>query len=155
MTNKELITTFYTAFANVNSDKMTACYHDDIVFEDPAFGTLKSENAKQMWRMLLTRNKEINITFNHVEANENKGSANWKAEYFYGAKKRKVINHISANFEFKDGKISKHIDTFSLWKWSKQALGFKGFLFGWTPFLKRKIQKQTNTLLKEFMKKNV
>jgi ketosteroid isomerase-like protein len=155
MDNKQLITNFYQAFAIADAESMIACYHDDIEFEDPAFGKLKGKKAKQMWQMLLSRNKDIKVTFFDVEVNQNTGTAKWKAVYYYGVKKRKVINNISANFEFKDGKISKHTDTFSMWKWSKQALGISGLLLGWTPFLKNKVQKLTNQLLRDFSKKNV
>lgn len=153
MENKQLITNFYESFQQANAEGMVACYHNDIEFEDPAFGKLNGDNAKNMWKMLLSRNSNIDITFFNVQTTENKGTANWKAVYFYGPQKRKVINNISASFEFKDGKIIKHTDVFSMWKWSKQALGFKGLLLGWTSFLKNKVQSLTNKLLKEFSEK--
>lgn len=154
MDNKKLITNFYEAFANADANGMVLCYHDEIEFEDPAFGKLNGAAAKNMWRLLLSRNNDIKVTFFDVKANENTGSANWQAIYNYGPDKRKVINKIAATFEFKDGKISKHTDNFSMWKWSKQALGLKGLLLGWTPFLKNKVQSMTNKLLKEFTEKN-
>ncbi len=150
MNNKQLITDFYEGFAKADVNAMIICYADTIEFEDAAFGTLKGNDAKNMWKMLLSRNKNIKVTFSNVQANKNIGSANWVATYNYGPKKRKVINKISAKFEFKDGKIIKHTDSFNMWKWSKQALGLKGFLLGWTPFLKSKVQSMTNKLLKEF-----
>lgn len=153
MENKQLIINFYEAFKQVNAEGMVACYHNEIEFEDPAFGKLKSNDAKNMWKMLLSRNSNIDVTFSNVQVTENKGTANWKAIYFYGPKKRKVINNIQASFEFKDGKISKHTDVFSMWKWSRQALGFKGLLLGWTPFLKNKVQGLTNKLLNDFTQK--
>ncbi len=153
MTNKQLIINFYEAFINADAEKMIVNYHDEIIFEDPAFGKLKGVDAKNMWKMLLARNKDIKVTFSNVEVNDNFGAANWKAVYFYGLQKRKVINNISATFQFKDNKIIKHTDVFSMWKWSKQALGIKGLLLGWTPFLKKKVQKLTTKLLKEFSNK--
>ena len=42
---------------------------------------------------------------------------------------------------------------FSLYKWSRQAMGIKGFMFGWTAFFKRKLNTQTRILLSEFQKK--
>lgn len=56
----------------------------------------------------------------------------------------------NAEFEFKDGKIINHIDKFDLYRWSKQALGFNGFLFGWTILFKKKLNAQTNKLLSDF-----
>lgn len=37
----DLIDSFYKALASRDGETMAACYHDDIVFEDPAFGQLK------------------------------------------------------------------------------------------------------------------
>jgi ketosteroid isomerase-like protein len=154
MTNSELITSFYQAFANGDAEGMVNCYHNNIQFKDPAFGALKGEDAKNMWRMLLSRNKgNIHIAFSNVTATEKTGSANWVAEYVFSATGRKVINVISAEFEFADGKIIKHTDTFDIYKWTKQALGFKGYLLGWTAFMQNKIQQQSGALLKKYTEK--
>ncbi|WP_194767596.1 nuclear transport factor 2 family protein [Tamlana sp. I1] len=155
MTNQALITEFYTAFAAGNAKAMTACYHEDIVFQDPVFGVLKGQRAVAMWKMLLAQKKsKTKITFNGIEATEETGKANWIAEYVYGAKKRNVINKVNAHFKFKDGKIIEHIDTFNLWTWTKQAMGFPGYLLGWTSFMKNKIQQTTNKKLDAFLGKN-
>ena len=148
LTNAELITKFYQSFADKNVEGMIACYHDEIQFEDPAFGKLMGEDAKKMWRVLMKRSKgEIEITFSNVVANEKTGSANWEAKYVFSQTKRKVVNVISAQFEFKDGKIFRHKDHFDLWKWSRQALGWKGYLLGWSSFMKKKMQQQSRKLL--------
>ncbi len=153
MTSNELIKKFYTSFANGDATTMIDCYHDEIVFEDPAFGQLKGDKAKAMWQMLLSRNSDIKIEFKLLESTETAAMAQWIATYFYGNKKRKVINKVLAKFELKDGLIIKHTDDFDLWKWTKQALGFSGYLLGWSSFMKSKIQVQTNTLLKNYMAK--
>lgn len=154
MSNTELVTKFYTAFANADAEAMASCYSDNIQFEDPAFGILKNEDAKNMWRMLVGRSKgQIKISFSNIQTNEKTGSANWRAEYVFGDTGRKVINVIAAEFEFENGKIVKHTDHFDMWKWSRQALGLKGFLLGWTPFMQRKIQQRTGNLLRSFVKK--
>lgn len=154
MINTELINKFYTSFVNGNAEEMVNCYHNEIIFQDPAFGILKGEDAKNMWRMLIERSKgDIKITFNNVKANDKTGSAHWEAHYTFTQTGRPVINKISAQFEFKDGKIIKHTDTFDLWTWSKQALGFKGYLLGWSSFMQKQINKQTAALLKAYVKK--
>jgi len=141
---------FYTAFANGDAERMASCYHENAEFTDPAFGTLKGEAVKNMWRMLLSRNADIRITHDNVHANGNTGSANWQAEYTFTPTGRKVINKISSRFLFEDGKIIKQTDSFDIWKWSRQAFGWKGFLLGWTSFMKKKIQMQANKLLRAF-----
>ncbi|WP_439151155.1 hypothetical protein [Winogradskyella sp.] len=47
-----LIETFYIAFQKLDAKTMNYCYHNNIVFEDPAFGVLKGNRAKAMWLML-------------------------------------------------------------------------------------------------------
>jgi len=131
---------------------MITCYHKDIIFEDPAFGTLKGELAKSMWLMLLNRSQgDLKIEYSDVKVAGATGTARWKATYFYGKAKRKVLNEVQAEFQFKDGKIIKHTDRFDLWTWTRQALGISGYLLGWSSFMKRKIQKSTNKMLDDFM----
>ena len=151
--NEQLITNFYTAFGNKDIEKMAECYHGNIQFEDPAFGILNDKKPIIMWKMLLERSKgNIKIEFFDVIANENSGSATWVATYVFSKTNRKVINKINAKFEFQDGLIIKHTDSFDIYKWSKQALGFKGFLLGWTSFMRNKIQESAKKSLENYIK---
>lgn len=68
-----------------------------------------------------------------VWADDRTGRAHWDARYDFSATGRKVWNRIDARFEFADGKIIRHTDTFDLWKWAGMALGLKGKLLGWLP----------------------
>lgn len=151
MSHTELIEIFYQSFSRGDAEGMVSCYHNDIQFQDPAFGVLKNEDVKNMWRMLLGRNKgNIHITFSDIIANDKTGSANWVAEYIFSQTGRKVINVVSAKFEFKDEKIIRHTDYFDIYKWSKQALGLKGYLLGRTSFMQKRIQQQSNFLLNKY-----
>ena len=152
MSETEIISQFYTAFKNLDAESMVSCYHDHIVFEDPAFGKLHGEHAKNMWRMLCKsqQGKDFTVNFSNVHFKDDTGSAKWEAIYIFSKTGRKVHNIITATFEFKDGKIIKHSDRFSIHQWSAQALGTKGLLLGWLPFFKSKLQKQTNYLLKQY-----
>ncbi|WP_298314647.1 nuclear transport factor 2 family protein [uncultured Aquimarina sp.] len=147
---KELIETFYTGLGEQNAEKMISCYHEDVVFEDPAFGKLNSDRAKKMWKMLCKNGKDMKIEFSKTEANDQKGSAHWEAWYTFSQTGRSVHNSIDAEFEFKDGKIIKHTDHFNLHRWASQAIGWKGKLLGGTNFFKKKLQQQTNRLLDKF-----
>nr|WP_321235228.1 nuclear transport factor 2 family protein [uncultured Psychroserpens sp.] len=149
-----LIEKFYTAFNELDAETMISCYHDDIVFEDPAFGVLKGEHAGNMWRMLCEsqKGKDFKIVFSdiNITSNGTMGNAKWEAFYSFSKTGRKVHNKIAAHFELKDGKIIKHTDYFSLHKWAKQAMGFKGLLLGGTGFFRKKLNQQTNHLLSKF-----
>jgi ketosteroid isomerase-like protein len=152
--HRHLIISFYTAFQNLDHRKMRECYHPEIEFQDPAFGTLKGERASRMWEMLCEsqKGKDFQVQFSDVQADETKGSAHWEAKYTFSKTGRKVHNKIKASFEFRDGKIVKHLDEFDLHNWAGQALGFKGRLLGGTSFFRKKLQAQTNGMLAKFEK---
>jgi len=151
LSNRELILKFYSSFAAGNAEEMVSVYSDDIHFRDPAFGDLYGKDAKDMWRMLLKNSKgDLKISFSDVQAGDKNGSANWIATYTFSKTGRHVINKIHASFEFSNGKIIRHVDSFDLWKWSRQALGLSGMLLGWTPFMKNKINSQAKALLKKY-----
>jgi ketosteroid isomerase-like protein len=153
---KELIITFYTAFAKGDWQTMASCYHEEVEFSDPVFAGLKGKEASAMWRMLVERSKgNIDISFTNVVAGEKSGSAEWVARYLFSATGRKVINRIHAEFEFRDGKIIKHTDQFNLHKWAGQAFGLKGQLLGGFPFFRKKVQKNAREGLNRFLSKNI
>jgi ketosteroid isomerase-like protein len=151
MDTTALITEFYTAFANHDYNRMAACYHEEIEFSDPAFGTLKGDQAKTMWKMLLERSGgKLKVVFRDVTPN----SAHWEAFYVFSKTGRNIHNKIDARFEFKDGKIYRHHDHFDLWAWSRQALGLSGLLLGHTSFFRNKLQAQTRKLLADYMQRS-
>jgi len=152
--NAELIQTFYTSFQARNADGMTACYNADIVFSDPAFGTLHGSEATSMWQMLCERGKDLKIEFSNVQADDSIGGAHWEAWYSFSKSKRPVHNVIEASFVFQDGKIIQHTDRFNLWRWSSMALGPLGTFLGWTPFVQAGIRKEALRGLNKFIKEN-
>jgi ketosteroid isomerase-like protein len=147
---KEIINKFYDAFEKLDAETMCSCYHDEVVFEDPAFGVLEGDRAGSMWRMLCESQRGKN--FRIIASNITENSAHWEAFYVFSKTGRKVHNQIDAYFEFKDGLIIKHTDNFNLRNWAIRAIGFKGFLLGGTSFFKNKLQTQTNHLLDKFIK---
>lgn len=153
---ESLIDTFYKAFNDLDADSMVDCYHEDIVFEDPAFGILKGNQPKNMWRMLChsQKGKDFKIMHSIIHSDENTGTAHWEAFYTFGKTGRKVHNKIDARFEFQDGKIIRHTDAFNLNNWAKQALGPVAYLYSFTPFFKKQLNVKSNKVLTSFVKKN-
>lgn len=152
--NEQIIEEFYSGFAAANSSTMNSCYHPEVVFQDPVFGILQSDDVRDMWDMLIAKSGgNIAIKFSDVTAIANTGSVNWIADYLFSTTNRKVRNVVHAQFEFKDGLIYRHVDSFDLYTWSKQAMGLKGLLLGWTPFFKRKIQQTALQSLRSFQRK--
>lgn len=149
--NEQLITNFYIAFQQKDYATMQACYADNTTFSDEVFVNLNAGQVKAMWEMLIKSGKDLKLEFKNVTTSEKTGSAEWIATYTFSATGKKVVNHIYASFEFENGKISKHNDRFSFYKWSRQALGLVGLLLGWTDFLKQKIRKKAINNLTRFV----
>jgi len=147
-----IVEKFYKAFDELDHERMVQCYHKDIVFEDPAFGILKGDRAKNMWRMLCQsqKGKSFKVVASDIKVNGSEASAHWEAHYNFSKTGNKVHNIIDAKFELKDGLIVKHVDSFNLHRWASQALGMKGFLLAWTPFFKKKLNAQTKQMLTKF-----
>jgi ketosteroid isomerase-like protein len=142
---------FYQAFADRDIETMVSCYHEDISFEDPAFGVLKGKKATNMWRMLMAQgDKDLIITFSDPESNNNAIVTHWEAIYKFSKTGRTVHNKITATMTFKDGEIITHKDVFNIWKWSRMALGTTGLLLGFTPIVKNKIRSQALKSLQKF-----
>ena len=152
--NEELIRKFYTAFQKRDAGGMNSCYSDEITFFDPVFGLLRGEQVRAMWEMLCTNAKDFSLTFSNITSlDEEYSTCEWVASYTFSKTGRHVVNKIKANMRFADGKIIEHSDAFSLHKWSKQALGITGVLFGWNSFFQNKIKNQAKRNLLKFMER--
>ena len=152
--NKQVIQAFYTAFQNRDYKTMQACYSDTAKFSDEVFVNLNAKEVRAMWEMLIKRGKDLKLEFKNVQADDLKGSAEWLATYTFSASGNKVVNRIKASFEFENGKIIKHTDSFDFPAWAKQALGFKGRLLGRTNFLKNKVRATAKHNLEKFISGN-
>lgn len=151
MEHQQLIEQLYTAFQNRDYTTMQSCYHADATFHDPAFEHLDANQVRAMWQMLLTSAKDLKVTFDTIQASGNTGSCNWQAWYTFSKTGRPVHNIIQASFEFKDGKIYRHRDSFNLWRWSRQALGASGMLLGWSPVVQNKIRSNAKAALQKYI----
>ncbi len=146
----ELIEKFYAAFARLDAEAMVSCYHDEVRFTDPVFPMLRGEHAGNMWRMLCSNAIDLKVRASAISADDNQGSAHWDATYTFSKTKRFVENKIDAVFDFKDGKIVRHVDSFGLWKWTRMALGPVGILLGWSPLVQNKLRREAAKQLIHF-----
>lgn len=149
--NAETIDTFYAAFQEKDPVAMAACYHKDVHFTDPVFGDLHGGKAMAMWHMLCNQAADLEVAFTDVAADDTSGSAHWEAVYTFGPTGRKVHNRIDAAFEFSDGTIIRHIDTFDLWKWMRMAIGISGILAGWNGSAQNKVRATARKGLDRFL----
>jgi ketosteroid isomerase-like protein len=149
---EQVIQRFYKSFRARDAEGMCRCYHPEIVFSDPVFGRLSGAEATGMWRMLCARAKDLDIAFSAVAARGTSGSARWEARYTFSKTGRAVHNVIEASFTFVDEKITRHADSFSLWKWAGMALGPAGILLGWTPIIRRAVRREARQGLEAFLR---
>ena len=150
--NEQLITDFYAGFAKQDPSPMRAAYAPNAHFTDPAFGDLHGADVGDMWTMLTGQAKDFRLEFRDVKADETSGSAHWEAWYRFGGK-RKVHNVIEARFTFVAGRITRHVDSFDFWRWSRQALGPAGVLLGWTPMLHGSVVSRAKASLSAWQKR--
>lgn len=146
-----LIHRFYDAFDRHDGEAMAACYHPDVVFHDPVFGELRGERAADMWRMLAASATDLAVRVADVAVDDEIGSARWTATYTFGRGRRRVRNVIEARFAFRDGRIVRHDDAFSLWRWAAQALGPTGALLGWAPPVRARIRRRAHRQLDRWL----
>ena len=80
-------------------------------------------------------------------------SAHWVARYTFAQTGRHVVNDVRARFVIRDDLIADHVDAFSFWKWSRQALGPAGLALGWTPLLRSRVRATARDGLDQFMRR--
>lgn len=159
--NQQTIETFYSAFARLDPEIMTGCYAPDASFDDEVFSLRGRDEVAGMWRMLCrataSGGRDVwKLQSRDVRADDTSGQAHWDAHYRFSSTGRIVDNSIDARFTFNpQGQIASHRDSFDFWSWSRQALGVPGYLLGWTPQLRHKVQAQAASNLRRFLAKEV
>jgi hypothetical protein len=151
-TRTETINRFYSAFQKLDYTTMQSCYHEEAVFNDPAFGLLDVNQSRAMWEMLCSRAKDFSLVYGNIQLlDEEYTTCDWTASYLFSKNGRRVINKITAHMKFKDGLIIEHTDAFDIYRWSRQAMGLPGLLFGWSSYMHKKIQLKAKHGLEVFM----
>ncbi|MEZ4755834.1 MAG: nuclear transport factor 2 family protein [Flavobacteriales bacterium] len=142
-----LLERFYLAFAARDVVSMNALYHPEARFHDPVFRSLDAREVRAMWAMLLSQGRDLHVTYKVLQEDDSGGEVHWEARYTFSTTGRPVHNRISAAFTFRDGLIHTHRDTFSLWRWSRQALGASGLLLGWSPLIANAVHRKARKAL--------
>ena len=148
--HEALIREFYARFAARDAEGMARCYHPDVFFSDPVFPRLRGRDAADMWRMLLSRATDLQVTLEDASGDDEGGMAHWTARYTFSRTGHKVVNRVAAMFAFRDGLIVRHYDHFPFWRWASQALGPMGAALGWLPPLHWKVRKDAARGLARF-----
>jgi hypothetical protein len=141
---------FYEAFMVRDHYTMGLLYAEHATFSDPVFPLLNATGARLMWQMLLSRAEDLGVEAKIVEDGATRARVDWVAYYTFSGTGRPVVNRIQTEMAISAGKIVRQVDSFSLWRWSRQALGVRGLLLGWTPMVKNKIRAQAARSLRQF-----
>jgi ketosteroid isomerase-like protein len=149
MDTATVVRSFYEAFKRRDGDAMAELYAPDARFEDPAF-SLDGRGAGDMWRMLTTRGKDLELDYRVRSVEGTRALVDWVARYTFSGTGRRVVNEIAAEITVRDGRIVDHVDRFDFWRWSRQALGPAGLLLGWSPLLRRKVRAEAARSLAAF-----
>lgn len=152
MTNKQIVENFYDAFQRRDFETMNNCYSDDIVFSDPVYGILRNGEVSAKWRLFGKSVNKFELTIGDIDEIDNEYlTCKWSISYLDDGSGRHIENHVKAFMKIVDGQIIEHSDGFRLSTWVAQVYGFWGQLFGWTNYMKRKIQKSAIRKLNAFM----
>ncbi|MBK8251163.1 MAG: nuclear transport factor 2 family protein [Polyangiaceae bacterium] len=153
MTPEETAHRFYRAFQSHDHATMRASYAKTAKFSDPAFPDLRGDAIGDMWEMLVSRAKELTLSYEVLSAKGERVVVAWEARYPFSKTGRWVTNKIRSEMVIVDGLIQDQNDSFNFHKWARQALGVPGLLLGWTGFLQRKVQATAADQLAKFQSK--
>jgi ketosteroid isomerase-like protein len=148
--HEALVREFYARFAARDAEGMAACYHPDIAFSDPVFPMLRGEEAGDMWRMLLARAADLEVTLDEARGDADGAIVRWTARYTFSRNRRRVVNRVRGMFAFRGGKIVRHYDHFSFWLWASQAFGPAGAAIGWFAPVKWMVRRDAAKALERF-----
>jgi ketosteroid isomerase-like protein len=151
--NADLITELYSAMNRHDGEAMAGLYDPDGRFHDPAFGELSGAEAQDMWRMLTGRAEDLEVELVEHSAEGEVGTARWIARYTFTRTGRPVVNDVRARFRFAGGRIAEHDDSFSFWRWARQALGPAGLVLG-LPVLSSLVRRRAREDLAKFRERD-
>ncbi|MDX1512000.1 MAG: nuclear transport factor 2 family protein [Nitriliruptorales bacterium] len=147
----DVVRRLYDAFLARDGQAMEDCYAADATFRDEVFDLTGREEIGGMWKMLIARGTDLELTVSDVVEDQATGSAHWEPTYTFGATGRKVHNIIDATMRIEDGLIVEHVDRFNFWRWSRQAFGPVGWTLGWTPAVRTKVRIEARKSLDKWL----
>jgi len=142
---------FYDAFALGDWHTMGMTYARHATFSDPVFPLLGADEVRAMWHMLLARAQDFSLNYTIAAESADGARVVWVARYIFTPTGRAVSNRVVTEMRFAAGRIVKQVDRFSLWRWSRQALGLQGWLLGWSPLVRTRVQNQAAASLRKFV----
>jgi ketosteroid isomerase-like protein len=127
--HEALVRRFFDRLAAHDAEGAAACYHPDVFYSDPLFPRVRGALAADLWRMRLTELPELAVRLEEACGDAQGALARW--ELHYAADGRRIAVAVRSMFAFRDGRIARHYDHFSLWRWAARAHGTAGAALGW------------------------
>jgi uncharacterized protein len=127
--HEALVRRFFDRLAAGDAEGAAACYHPEVFYSDPLFPRLRGSLAADLWRMRLRDLPAAAIRLEEASGGAQGVLARWTLEYT--ARGRRVAVPVRSMFALREGRISRHYDHFSLWRWAAGAEGTRGAVLGW------------------------
>jgi ketosteroid isomerase-like protein len=146
--HEALIRRFYACLAARDADGALACYHAEVFFSDPLHPRLRGRLAGDLWRMRLGEAGLEEIVLEEASGDADGAHARWTARF--AVRHRPVTVRGRSMFAFREGRIVRHYDHYSLWRWAAQALGPAGAALGWFGPLRWALRARATRRLERF-----
>ena len=146
--HEALVRRFYACLASGDPDGAAACCHADVFYSDPLFPRVRGPAVRDLWRMRLDTRRAYTVQLLEASGDDDGAIARWSARE--SVRGRIVETQGRAMFAFRDERISRHYDHFSLWRWSARALGPAGAAFGWFGPLRWALRQRASRALERF-----
>ncbi len=148
--NEKTIHQFFQALEKRDYKTLLSCYSNNAVYNNPVMGLLDIDTTNTMWQILCTQFPGLKTTYSYIqELDEEYATCLWEEKYLYNEKL--IYIKKKAYFRFENGFIIEHTDGFNFYFWCKQTNGVVGWLFGWSNFMQKRIQKKERNKLIEFI----
>lgn len=146
--HEALIRRFYACLAARDAEGALACYHAEVFFSDPLYSRLRGELAGDLWRMRLGEAGFEEIALEEASGGAEGAHARWTARAV--VRDRRVTIRGRSMFAFREGRIVRHYDHYSLWRWAAQALGPAGAALGWLGAFRWALRTRATRALERF-----
>lgn len=151
--NETTIHLFFQSLEKRDYKTLQSCYGKNAVYNNPVMGLLDTDTTNAMWQLVCTCIPDIKTSYTDIqELDEEYATCLWKEQYINTGKLISKKN--KAYFRFENGLIIEHTDGFNFYDWCKQTKGVVGWLFGWTNFMQKRIQKKERNKLIAYINTN-
>jgi ketosteroid isomerase-like protein len=127
-----------------DADAMLAAYAEDAVIGHPLLGRLTKGAYAAALQVFLRQTPVYELTFQINRAGIDSVEAEWALAYVFQSTGRAIRTEGESRFQIAATRIVRQHDDFDRREWSRQALGFSGYILsfvpGWRSFLERELR---------------